>query len=38
MPAPHGWKMSAMAWDDERNGLAIPDRIAGAAATMALEI
>jgi hypothetical protein len=23
---PGGWKMSAMAWDDERPGLAIPDR------------
>ena len=23
---PTGWKMSAMAWDDERPGLAIPDR------------
>jgi hypothetical protein len=22
---PEGWKMSAMAWDDERPGLAIPD-------------
>ena len=21
-----GWKMSAMAWDDERPGLTIPDR------------
>jgi hypothetical protein len=23
---PRGWKMSSMAWDDERPGLAIPDR------------
>lgn len=23
---PSGWKMSAMAWDDERPGLAIPNR------------
>jgi hypothetical protein len=23
---PTGWKMSAMAWDDERPGLSIPDR------------
>ncbi len=23
---PAGWKMSAMAWDDERPGLCIPDR------------
>jgi len=23
---PNGWKMSSMAWDDERPGLAIPDR------------
>lgn len=23
---PTGWKMSAMAWDDERPGLVIPDR------------
>jgi hypothetical protein len=23
---PGGWKMSSMAWDDERPGLAIPDR------------
>jgi hypothetical protein len=23
---PAGWKMSAMAWDDERPGLTIPDR------------
>jgi hypothetical protein len=23
---PSGWKMSSMAWDDERLGLAIPDR------------
>jgi hypothetical protein len=23
---PAGWKMSAMAWDDERPGLSIPDR------------
>jgi hypothetical protein len=23
---PTGWKMSSMAWDDERPGLAIPDR------------
>jgi hypothetical protein len=23
---PDGWKMSSMAWDDERPGLAIPDR------------
>ena len=23
---PVGWKMSAMAWDDERPGLSIPDR------------
>lgn len=23
---PSGWKMSAMAWDDERPGLVIPDR------------
>jgi hypothetical protein len=23
---PAGWKISAMAWDDERPGLAIPDR------------
>jgi hypothetical protein len=32
---PEGWKMSAMAWDDERPGLSIPDRyepgIAGAS-------
>lgn len=25
---PAGWKMSAMAWDDERPGLSIPDRYA----------
>ncbi len=25
---PSGWKMSAMAWDDERAGLALPDRYA----------
>jgi hypothetical protein len=24
---PGGWKMSSMAWDDERPGLAIPDRL-----------
>jgi hypothetical protein len=24
--ARNGWKMSSMAWDDERPGLAIPDR------------
>ncbi|GAB2823484.1 hypothetical protein GCM10027176_29880 [Actinoallomurus bryophytorum] len=23
---PHGWKMTSMAWDDERPGLIIPDR------------
>jgi hypothetical protein len=23
---PRGWKMSSMAWDDERPGLVIPDR------------
>jgi hypothetical protein len=23
---PAGWRMSAMAWDDEREGLAVPDR------------
>ena len=23
---PSGWKMSAMAWDDERPGLSLPDR------------
>jgi hypothetical protein len=23
-----GWKMSAMAWDDERAGLVIPERFA----------
>jgi hypothetical protein len=23
---PSGWKMSSMAWDDERQGLTIPDR------------
>jgi hypothetical protein len=23
---PTGWKMSAMAWDDERPGLTLPDR------------
>jgi hypothetical protein len=23
---PSGWRISAMAWDDERAGLAIPDR------------
>jgi len=23
---PNGWRMSAMAWDDERPGLAMPDR------------
>jgi hypothetical protein len=23
---PGGWKMSSMAWDDERPGLAVPDR------------
>jgi hypothetical protein len=23
---PDGWKMSAMAWDDERPGLSLPDR------------
>lgn len=23
---PSGWKMSSMAWDDERPGLAVPDR------------
>ena len=23
---PGGWKMSAMAWDDERPGLSLPDR------------
>ena len=23
---PNGWKMSSMAWDDERPGLVIPDR------------
>jgi hypothetical protein len=22
---PHGWKMSCMAWDDERPGLSLPD-------------
>jgi hypothetical protein len=25
---PAGWKMSSMAWDDERPGLSIPDRYA----------
>ena len=25
---PAGWRMSAMAWDDERPGLSIPDRYA----------
>ncbi len=25
---PSGWRMSAMAWDDERAGLALPDRYA----------
>ena len=29
---PRGWKMSSMAWDDERPGLAIPDRYRGHAA------
>ena len=28
---PKGWKMSAMAWDDERPGVAIPDRYAPAS-------
>lgn len=23
---PQGWKISSMAWDDEREGLSIPDR------------
>jgi hypothetical protein len=23
---PRGWKMTSMAWDDERPGLTIPDR------------
>jgi hypothetical protein len=23
---PSGWKISSMAWDDERPGLAVPDR------------
>jgi hypothetical protein len=23
---PNGWRMSVMAWDDERPGLSIPDR------------
>jgi len=27
---PDGWKISAMAWDDERPGLTIPDRYAPA--------
>src|SRR6266540_3364599 len=27
---PGGWKISAMAWDDERPGLTIPDRYAPA--------
>ncbi len=27
---PAGWKMSAMAWDDERSGLSIPERYAAA--------
>ena len=26
---PDGWKMSSMAWDDERPGLSIPERYAG---------
>jgi hypothetical protein len=25
---PNGWKISSMAWDDERPGLALPDRYA----------
>jgi hypothetical protein len=24
---PDGWRISAMAWDDERDGLAVPDRL-----------
>ena len=24
---PEGWRISAMAWDDERAGLAVPDRL-----------
>jgi len=24
---PAGWRISAMAWDDEREGLAVPDRL-----------
>ena len=24
---PEGWRISAMAWDDEREGLAVPDRL-----------
>jgi hypothetical protein len=23
----HGWRMTAMAWDDEREGLTVPDRL-----------
>ena len=23
----HGWRMSAMAWDDEREGLTVPERL-----------
>ena len=30
---PAGWKMSAMAWDDEREGLALPERPHGSAST-----
>jgi hypothetical protein len=29
---PAGWKMSSMAWDDERPGLVLPDRYATPAA------
>lgn len=29
---PRGWRMSSMAWDDERPGLAIPDRYRGRGA------
>jgi len=26
---PEGWKMSAMAWDDERPGLSLPAELLG---------
>ena len=26
---PNGWRISSMAWDDERPGLTIPDRLGG---------